>query len=75
MTFDAGGLNLKPTGSIEQMKIDMAGAAAVAAAMIVIARLKPKLRVVAALPVVENMISGSAYRPGDVVTSYAGKTD
>jgi leucyl aminopeptidase len=74
VTFDAGGLNLKPTGSIEEMKIDMAGAAAVAAAMIVIARLKPTLRVVAALPVVENMISGSAYRPGDVVTSYAGKT-
>jgi leucyl aminopeptidase len=74
VTFDAGGLNLKPTGSIEEMKVDMAGAAAVAATMIVLARLKPKLRVVAALPVVENMISGSAYRPGDVVTSYAGKT-
>lgn len=74
VTFDAGGLNLKPSGSIEEMKIDMAGAAAVAATMIVLARLKPKLRVVAALPVVENMISGSAYRPGDVVTSYAGKT-
>jgi leucyl aminopeptidase len=74
VTFDAGGLNLKPTGSIEEMKVDMAGAAAVAATMIVLARLKPKLRVVAALPVVENMISGSAYRPGDVVASYAGKT-
>ena len=74
VTFDAGGLNLKPTGSIEEMKIDMAGAAAVAATMFVLARLKPKLRVVAALPLVENMISGSAYRPGDVVTSYAGKT-
>ncbi len=74
VTFDSGGLNLKPSGSMGDMKIDMAGAAAVAATMITIARLKPKLRVIGAIPVVENMPSGSATRPGDIIKSYAGKT-
>jgi leucyl aminopeptidase len=74
VTFDAGGLNLKPTGSIEMMKIDMAGAAAVAAAVITAARLGYPKRVVGVLPLVENMVSGAAFRPGDIVRSYSGQT-
>jgi leucyl aminopeptidase len=74
VTFDSGGLNLKPAGSIEEMKMDMAGAAAVAATMITLARLKPKLRVIGAMPLVENMISGKATRPGDIIKTYTGKT-
>ena len=74
VTFDAGGLNLKPTGSIEMMKIDMAGAAAVAAAVITAARLGIKKRIVGVLPLVENMVSGAAFRPGDIVRSHSGQT-
>ncbi len=74
VTFDSGGINLKPTGSIETMKMDMSGAAAVAGTMLAVARLKPDLKVVGVLPLVENMPSGSAIRPGDIIRSYAGKT-
>jgi leucyl aminopeptidase len=74
VTFDAGGYNLKPTGSIEGMKADMAGAAAVAAALTAAARLGSPLHLIGVIPLVENMISGDAYRPGDVVRTYAGKT-
>ena len=74
VTFDAGGINLKPTGGLEDMKIDMSGAAAVAATLITAAKLKPRVRIVGVIPLVENMISGSATRPGDIITSHAGKT-
>ena len=74
VTFDSGGINLKPTPGLKDMKIDMAGAAAVAATLIATARLKPKTRVVGLVPIVENMVSGDATRPGDIVKSYAGKT-
>jgi leucyl aminopeptidase len=74
VTFDSGGLNLKTTGGIGDMKIDMAGGAAVAGAMLAIARLKPRRRVVAAIPLVENMVSGNATRPGDIIRAYSGKT-
>ena len=74
VTFDAGGINLKPTGGLEDMKCDMSGAAAVAATLITAAKLKPDVRIVGVIPLVENMISGSATRPGDIITSYAGKT-
>ncbi len=74
VTFDTGGYNLKPSSGLSTMKIDMGGAAAVAAAMIALARIKPKVRVVGLTPLVENMVSGAATRPGDIVTSYAGKT-
>ncbi len=74
VTFDSGGINLKPTPGLKDMKIDMAGAAAVAATLIAAARLKPKMRVVGLIPIVENMVSGDATRPGDIVKSYAGKT-
>ena len=74
VTFDSGGINLKPTGSLETMKMDMGGAATVAAALIATAGLKPKIRVIGVLPVVENMLSGDATRPGDIVKSFSGKT-
>lgn len=74
VTFDSGGINLKPAGSLEDMKMDMSGAAAVAATLIAIARLKSKASVVGIMPIVENMPSGDASRPGDIITSYDGKT-
>ena len=74
VTFDAGGINLKPSGGLEDMKIDMSGAAAVAATLISAAKLKPRVRLVGVMPLVENMISGSATRPGDIIKSHAGKT-
>lgn len=74
VTFDAGGLNLKSTAGIEKMKMDMAGAAAVAASVISIAKRKLKTKVTAVIPIVENMPSGTAYRPSDIIKSYSGKT-
>ena len=74
VTFDSGGLNIKTGGSIADMKSDMAGAAAVAATLITAARLKTKVNIVGAVPIVENMPSGNATRPGDIIRSYAGKT-
>lgn len=74
VTFDSGGINLKPGTSSGNMKIDMSGAAAVAATLITCARMKPDIHVVGILPLVENMPSGSSYRPGDILKSYSGKT-
>jgi leucyl aminopeptidase len=64
VTFDSGGINLKPSGSIETMKMDMSGAAAVAGAMLAVARLKPDVKVVGVMPLVENMPSGNGHPPG-----------
>ena len=74
MTFDTGGLNLKPTGSIETMKIDMAGAAAVCGLLKNIITLKVKKNLLFVLGIAENSIGSGAYKPGDVITSYAGKS-
>jgi len=74
VTFDSGGLNIKTGTSISDMKADMSGAAAVAAILITAARLKAKMNIVAAIPIVENMPSGKATRPGDIIRSHAGKT-
>lgn len=74
VTFDSGGINLKPAGSLEDMKMDMSGAAAVAATIITAARLKLEINLIGALPIVENMPSGDASRPGDIIKSYSGKT-
>ncbi|MQA25441.1 MAG: leucyl aminopeptidase [Micromonosporaceae bacterium] len=73
ITFDTGGVSIKPAQGMWEMKSDMAGAAAVAAAMLAVAALKPKVSVTACLPMAENMLSGNAYRPGDIVTMYNGK--
>lgn len=74
ITFDSGGISLKPSAGMEEMKDDMAGGAAVLGAMRAIAQLQPKLNVIALVPCTENMPSGHALRPGDVVSSMSGKT-
>ncbi len=74
ITFDSGGLSLKPSKSMEWMKADMGGAAAVIAAMTAIARLKPDVHVTGWAPMAENMPSGTAQRPSDVLTMYGGRT-
>ncbi len=74
VTFDTGGISLKPSSGMETMKGDMSGAAAVAATLIAVSKIKPGCRIVGIMPLVENMPSGSATRPGDIVTSYSGKT-
>ena len=74
ITFDSGGISLKPGRGMEEMKHDMSGAAAVLGAMQVIGNIKPNLHVVGLIAASENMPSGTAIKPGDVVTSYSGKT-
>ncbi|MCA9132710.1 MAG: leucyl aminopeptidase [Planctomycetales bacterium] len=74
VTFDSGGLSLKPTEGMLAMKCDMAGAASVLAAMQTIAELEVESPVVAVLGLVENMISGTSYKLGDVLTARSGKT-
>ncbi len=74
LTFDSGGLSIKPSDKLELMKQDMAGAAAVLGAMRAIGELELDLNITAYLPATENVISGHAYRPGDVVKAINGKT-
>ena len=74
ITFDSGGLSLKPAQSMEWMKSDMGGAAAVISTMRAIAQLKPTVNVVGWVPTAENMPSGHAIRPSDVLTMRSGKT-
>jgi len=74
LTFDTGGYSIKPTDGMINMKSDMGGAAAVIGSMAAIASLKLKVNVVAIVAAAENMISSTAYRPGDIITSMAGKT-
>ncbi len=74
VTFDSGGISLKPGLRMEEMKHDMTGAATVVGALLLASRLKVKNRVVALLPFVENMPDGEAIQPGNVLTSRSGKT-
>lgn len=74
ITFDSGGLSLKPPKSMEDMKFDKCGACAVVGAMGGIAGLNPAVKVVGIVGAAENMPSGTAQRPGDVITMYSGKT-
>ncbi len=74
VTFDTGGINLKPENSMLGMNMDMSGGAAVMHTVAAAARLKLKCNLVALVPAVENMPSGSSYRPGDVLRSMSGKT-
>ncbi len=74
VTFDTGGISIKPAASMEEMKTDMAGGATMLGVMRAIAQLKPKLRVIAVVPATENMPGGKAYKPGDVITAMSGKT-
>ncbi|MEO8281231.1 MAG: leucyl aminopeptidase [Ideonella sp.] len=74
ITFDTGGISIKPSAEMDEMKFDMGGAASVFGTMRAIAELKPKLNLVCIVPSCDNMPSGSAVKPGDVVTSMSGQT-
>ncbi|HZT32912.1 MAG TPA: leucyl aminopeptidase [Bryobacteraceae bacterium] len=74
VTFDTGGISIKPADGMEKMKYDMAGGAATIGAMRALAQLKPAIPVTAFIPAVENMPGQRAQRPGDIVTSMCGKT-
>lgn len=74
ITFDTGGISIKPADRLEDMKGDMSGGAAVIGAMKAISELKPKINVVGIVPATENMPDGNAYKPGDILKSMSGKT-
>jgi leucyl aminopeptidase len=74
ITFDTGGISIKPAENMDKMKYDMAGAAAMIGAMRAIAQLKPNVRVVSVVCSCENMPDGKAFKPGDVITAMSGKT-
>jgi leucyl aminopeptidase len=74
ITFDSGGISIKPSEKMEEMKGDMAGGAAAMAAIAAVAQLKPKVNVMAVIPATENLPDGSALKPGDVLTAMNGKT-
>ncbi len=74
ITFDTGGISIKPAGEMDEMKFDMGGAASVLGTFKALAELKPKLNVVGLIPACENMPDGRAIKPGDVVTSMSGQT-
>jgi len=72
--FDSGGISLKPSENMDEMKMDMAGAAAVMSAIFAASRLALPVRIVAVAPVVENLPSSKSYRPGDIIKTASGKT-
>jgi len=74
VTFDAGGINLKPSSSLLGMNMDMSGGAAVIHTIVLAAKMKLKKNIIGLIPSVENMASGKSYRPGDVIRSMSGKT-
>ncbi|MBP9728233.1 MAG: leucyl aminopeptidase family protein [Candidatus Moranbacteria bacterium] len=74
VTFDTGGINLKPSDAILGMNMDMSGGAAVIHALAIAAQLKVKKNIIVLVPAVENMMSGASYRPGDILRSLSGKT-
>jgi len=74
VTFDSGGINLKPSASLSGMNMDMSGGASVIHTIALVAKMKLKKNVIGLIPSVENMASGKSYRPGDVIRSMSGKT-
>jgi leucyl aminopeptidase len=74
LTFDSGGISIKPAEKMDEMKTDMSGGAAVMGAVMAAADLRLPLNVVALIPATENLPGGSAYKPGDILKSYSGKT-
>jgi leucyl aminopeptidase len=74
ITFDTGGISLKPGPNMDEMKYDMCGAATVIGTFVAVAEMQLPINLISIVPAVENMPDGDAYRPGDVVTSYSGKT-
>ena len=74
LTFDSGGISIKPASKMDEMKYDMCGSTVVLGVMQAIAMLKPKLNVVGIIPSTENLSGAKAYKPGDILTAYNGKT-
>ena len=74
VTFDSGGISIKPSGAMDEMKYDMCGAASVFGVMLAVAEMGIKTNVVGIIPATENMPDGNATKPGDIVTSMSGKT-
>ncbi len=74
VTFDTGGISIKPAAGMEEMKMDMGGSATVVGTIMTLALRKAKVHVVGIVGLAENMLSGNAYRPADIITSYSGKT-
>ena len=74
LTFDSGGISIKPSDKMDEMKMDMSGGAAVMGALMAAADLQIPLNIVALIPSAENLPSGSAFKPGDILKSYSGKT-
>ena len=74
VTFDTGGISIKPSAAMHEMKMDMSGAAAVLESVAAIAELELPVDLIAVVPSTENMPSGTAIKPGDVITQYNGKT-
>jgi leucyl aminopeptidase len=74
VTFDTGGISIKPASDMDKMKFDMCGGAAMLGAMRAIARLKPPVKIIAVVPATENMPGGKAQKPGDIQTAMSGKT-
>ena len=74
LTFDAGGISIKPARKMDEMKYDMCGSATVLGTMKAIAALKPKINVVCIVPSTENLLGAKAYKPGDILKAYNGKT-
>ncbi len=74
LTFDAGGISIKPAGNMDEMKYDMCGSATVLGTMKAVASLKPKMNIVCIVPSTENLLGAKAYKPGDVLEAYNGKT-
>lgn len=74
LTFDSGGISIKPSAKMDEMKFDMCGGGVVLGVMKAVAQLKPKINIVAAVPATENLSGKKAYKPGDIITAYNGKT-
>jgi leucyl aminopeptidase len=74
VTFDTGGISLKPGAEMDEMKYDMCGAASVLGTMQAVARMKLPINLTVVVPATENMPGGNASRPGDIVTSMSGQT-
>jgi leucyl aminopeptidase len=74
ITFDTGGISIKPAGEMDEMKFDMCGAASVLGTLRAIAAIKPKINLIGVIPTCENMPSSTAVKPGDIVTSMSGQT-
>jgi leucyl aminopeptidase len=74
VTFDSGGISIKPSAGMEAMKMDMCGSAAVIGVFEAVSQLKLKVNLVGIIPSVENMPGGNAIKPGDIIKTYSGKT-